>query len=343
MSTAVESLLRFAPQLADGMKQGGHYVMVCCPFHGESTPSMSISTFKPVFTCFACKSSGHIAQLFTHFGMPRAVVDAILPRSSYTKPDTVRDKIVKGLNPFRGKFALNEGILDAYRLMPYGLKDAGFKVTTLRHFEVGWDSKNDRITFPLRTAFGDLVGVSGRANIDGVEPRYKIYDKELKERNDYQIPDTYTMSEVKSAVLWHAHVVRPLFFLNETEHDRIILTEGFKACMWTWQVGYEDTVALIGSSLSPTQAELIARATRHVTLFLDNNEAGISGTLRAGKMLTQKGCVVDVATYPDEREQPDDLTPEEVFLALDCPTTFLAWGRAHRAPEPLSKWTRRVA
>ena len=217
---ALETLLRLAPQLADGMKPGPGHIMVRCPYHGdgmEKTPSMSISTWKPVWFCHSCKASGHMAQLLGTFGLSKDAISAILPRSeNYTKPETVATKILKGGNPFKGKFILDEGILDVYRLAPTSLKNAGYKPATLRHFEVGFDNKNYRITYPLRTAFGDLVGISGRSLYPDWEPRYKIYDRELKERTDYNIPDSYTMEEVKSGILWHAHVIRPFFFLKKT-------------------------------------------------------------------------------------------------------------------------------
>jgi DNA primase len=344
----LDKLLQHAPQLADGLRQGPGHVMVRCPYHAggrEKTPSMSISTWKPVYMCHGCKAAGHLSQLFRTFGLSRDAIELILPRGKevYEKEaSSVAAKMLKGIDPFRGKFILNEEILDFYRLMPVGLHQAGFEVDTLRHFEVGFDTKNVRVTFPLRTVFGELVGISGRTAIEGVEPRYKIYDRELKERPDFRVPEAYSMEEVKSAVLWHAHVVRPMFFLQNTGKQVITVTEGFKACMWTWQSGVEDVVALVGSYLTPTHAELLARATRKVTLFLDNNEAGWKGTRKAGRSLLRKGVEVCVAKYPDEREQPDDLSPQEVLQAIEQPESFLRWSLQHPEPEPIRKLLKRI-
>lgn len=348
MSEAIEKLLQIAPGLAEGMKPGPGHIMVRCPYHGdgrEKTPSMSISTWKPVFFCHGCKISGHLAQLLGTYGLGANAIDIILPKvgGAYTKPETISTKIVKGIDPFRGKFVLDEGILDYYRLAPTALKATGYASKTLRHFEVGYDAKNHRVTYPLRTVFGDLVGISGRTLYEGIEPRYKIYDRELKERTDYHVPQSYTMEEVKSSVLWHGHVVRPMFFLRNSGKEDLVVTEGFKACMWTWQAGVEDTVALVGSYLTQSHAELIARATRKVILFLDNNEAGFKGTHRAGRLLLKKGCEVCVAKYPDQREQPDDLTPDEVHTAINEKETLRAWTAQHPDPEPLSKLLKRVS
>lgn len=346
--SAIDTLFKVAPHLADGMKLGPGHIMVRCPFHAggnEKTPSMSVNTWKPVFFCHGCKESGHVSALLRHFGMSRTAIDIVLPRGSaetYQKPQTLAAKIIKGHDPFRGRYVLDEGILDTYRLMPTSLQAAGFKKRTLRHFEVGFDDVEKRITYPLRTVFGELVGISGRTVHSFVEPRYKIYDGELKRRSDYHVPDSYSMEEVKSAILWHGHIVRPLFFLQNSGHESLIITEGFKACMWTWQAGFEDTVALVGSYLTTAHAELIARATRKVVLFLDNNEAGFKGTTRAGRLLLKKGVEVCVARYPDQREQPDDLSPEEILTAITSKQTLRDWMIEHPEPEPTKKVLRRV-
>jgi DNA primase len=118
--------------------------------------------------------------------------------------------------------------------------------------------------------------------------------------------------------------------MKDKRKDPFIVTEGFKACMWTWQSGYQDTVALVGSYLTAEHAELIARAVEGpVILFLDNNEAGVKGTRHAGNLLQAKGVDARVARYPDAREQPDGLTPEEVLCAIECPLSFQEWKKQH--------------
>ncbi len=327
--SAIDTLFEMYPALADGAKPGPDHVMVRCPYHGdgkEKTPSMSISLSKPVFFCHGCKVAGHLAQLLKKAGLGQTAIDVLLPRGERIKHEkkNIAARLLKGESPFDPKYVLDETILDIYRLAPTALLRAGYDKQTLRHFEVGYDSKQMRITYPLRTVFGDLVGISGRAMLEG-GARYKIYDRELKERTDYCVPADYTMESVKKSLLWHGHVVRPLLFQRSYQATELIIVEGFKACMWTWQAGYQDTVALVGSYLSDEHAELIARAVKRVLLFLDNNEAGRKGTFGAGMKLLRKGVQVEVANYPDDREQPDDLCPEEIDQAFDTRTSFRAW------------------
>jgi DNA primase len=335
MTDVASALFSLAPGLQANSKRGSGYVMIQCPFHGsgqEKTPSCSVSLEKPVFFCHACQASGHLSKILKSFGLGREGVSTILKATGMDKPGpalSARGKVAARLtastNVYRGPFILDEDILDDYRMAPKALMRQGFDKRTLRHFEVGYDVSNMRITFPIRNIYGELVGISGRAILDYQEPRYKIYDSEMKLRDGFHIPEDYSMEEVKDAVLWHAHVVRPFFYTNTEQDEPFIVTEGFKACMWTWQAGYQSTVALIGAYLTGLHAELIASTVQYVILFLDNNEAGWRGTVRAGRILSQYGIDVRVAAYPDEREQPDDLTTEEVRLSIKNAERYIHW------------------
>jgi DNA primase len=335
-SNIAEALFAVAPQLRDSVVRGSNYILVQCPFHGggnERTPSCSVSLEKPVFFCHSCMTSGHISQVFRQFGLGKASIDVVLADVGMdhayrgkTAAGKVAMRLTAGHNAFRGRYVLDEDLLDAYRQAPTALLRAGFEKATLRHFEVGYDVTNMRITFPIRNVYGDLVGISGRAILDELTPRYKIYSQELIDRG-FQVPADYSMEEMKDAVLWHAHVVRP--FLYKADDEALVITEGFKTCMWTWQSGYQSTVALVGAYLTDMHVELITTAVRYVVLFLDNNEAGWKGTLRAGRILSKKGIYVKVAVYPDGREQADALTSDEVKLAIRNSESFFNWSKKH--------------
>jgi hypothetical protein len=66
-----------------------------------------------------------------------------------------------------------------------------------------------------------------------------------------------------------------------------------------------------------------------VYLFLDNNEAGITGTLKTGEKL-MRSLPVKVIEYPerlanDEDAQPDDLTIEELLEAKSSAVSYAIW------------------
>lgn len=329
----IGSLLSVAPHLRSGMGGGSSYALISCPFHGggkERTPSMSVSREKPLFYCHSCQESGHVSRLFRHYGTPKEMIDKFIEAAGMNvafekaKLGKVGARVAVGEDPFRGRFILEEDILNQFRLAPLELVRAGFEKETLRHFEVGFDRTNLRITFPLRNIYGDLVGVSGRAVVDGMEPRYKIYKKEFENAtvDSYQVPDDYSMDSVKEAILWHAHIIHPVLF---REHGAILVTEGFKAAMWLWQAGFRNVVALVGAYLTEFHSEILATHTDTVILFLDNNAAGKKGTYYGARQLEKRNVDTWVAFYPDERQQPDDLSYAEVDEAINKYQTFSEW------------------
>ncbi len=333
MSSIIEALFTVAPHLAEKSIPSGSYYMICCPFHGggnEKTPSMSVSIEKPVFFCHSCSSSGHVSQLLKQYGMGKSAIDLILKSSGLdsvvTKEDRIGARYASSTKPYRGRYVLDEDVLDVYRKAPVILLNAGFKKTTLRHFECGYDKGNLRATFPLRNVYGELVGVSGRAVIEGMEPRYKIYQQELIQRKDIHVPVDYSMEETKEVLLWHAHVVRPIL-MNTNEF--VVVTEGFKACMWIWQTVYQQVVALVGAYLTLEHAEILATSVQRVVLMLDNNPAGHKGTHYAGERLIRRGVEVLVAKYPDERQQPDNLVDHELVDAIEYAEPFTMWRDKH--------------
>lgn len=329
---SVEELLReLAPQILNGASIAEDRVMVRCPFHSggqERTPSCAVSRKKPVFFCHGCSASGHISKFLRELEVPTDIARSASERVDYDFSDgstaTGKHSIFSGNNPYRGKFILDDELLDGWRLCPMGLKQAGFKESTLKYFEIGVDQGNQRVIFPLRNLYGELIGVSGRTLIDGVEPRYKIYS--ARDLASFGVDPKYSTREIKGALLWHAHLVFPIAFRDTSP---IIVVEGFKAAMWVWQAGFQNVVALVGSHLTKLQAEILARTASKIFLFLDNNEAGKKGTRTAGQLLVNKN-IVNVVEYPDLRKQPDNLSALEVKSAIGASINYVQWKLKNR-------------
>lgn len=332
MNDIIELIGRFSPHTVEKFSRGGSYVLVRCPFHGggmENTPSCSVSTVQPVFFCHSCQESGHIRKLFRQIGVQKEIGDTLIETLGFDARGHYEKRrgdyqLYHGTDPYRGRFRLDEEILDSFRLKPLELERKGFREHTLRHFEVGMDLDRARITFPLRNVYGDLVGISGRTVIDAT-PRYKIYKQELIKQ--FGLPPDYSMDSVKESIFWHGHVVYPFAFRTD---DPLILCEGFKAAMWTWQAGLHDVMAIVGAYFSERHTELISRTRSPVILFLDNNEAGIKGTYHAGERLRRAtSSEVRVARYPDLRQQPDELSDAEILQAIEHSYSYKEWRREH--------------
>jgi DNA primase len=231
---------------------------------------------------------------------------------------TPPQKDIRTFNP-KSNDTLPENLLGIFDYCPTLLRDAGFSEDTLRSFDIGFDFYHNRITYPLRDVDGKLVGISGRS-IDGKGPRYKIYKEEYK---TWGLPAAKEPN--RSALLWNIHRAAPECLLANRP---IVLVEGFKACMWVWQSGCTNVVALLGSKTTREQQWILEQYGFPVILMLDGNEAGRNGTLKSGYSL-QKSLLVKVAILPEDK-QPDDLTIEQIHHVLDTAVIFQKW--SYRQP-----------
>lgn len=316
-----DSVLEIAQKYLTRIKRtGSENIMAVCPFHlkdgqSETTPSFTMSLTKGLYFCFACQESGNLFTFLRNVGVPRLLLErqfrplldqiaAFTPK----KPDPLRPGVFD-------KNPLPESLLGLFDHCPLGLLEEGFEEELLQKYDVGFDRDHMRITFPLRDLNGNLVGISGRTVVDEF-PRYKVYDKEY-ERWGYPFRRTD-----KRIVLWNADRVYPSAFFEPKA--RVVLVEGFKACLRLIQSGIPHTMALLGTHLSYEQQWVLERIGGEVYLMLDNNEWGQIGTARVGTKLSAS-LTVKVVEYPEEKPQPSDLGPTEVHEALTSAKDFYLW------------------
>lgn len=309
-------------------KSGPENVMAICPFHVKSDgteerrPSFAMSLTNGLWFCHSCQSSGNLYTFLRDVGLShhqiefhhRLTLEAA--RKNAPQPmDALRCQVVSN-NP------IEEGLLGIFEACPTSLLQAGFKEETLRHFDIGFDETHLRVTYPIRDLEGKLVGISGRS-VNDYWPKYKIYDEEYKA---WDLPPR--MNWDKRLYMWNANTVYPQLMF-QTNPSYIVVVEGFKACMWLWQCGIKNVVALLGTYLSPEHKWVLERLGAPVYLFFDNNEPGQIGTEKAVKRL-RRSLIVNVIEYPDrlideEDAQPDSLTAEEVVEQMNRPVTSHQW------------------
>jgi DNA primase len=101
---------------------------------------------------------------------------------------------------------------------------------------------------------------------------------------------------------------------RETTDRPLIIVEGFFDAIKLHQHGYRNVVALMGSTMTAAQEELIRRNTNsnsHIVVMFDEDEAGKSGREAVATRLS-KFCFVKIHVFGKPDMQPEDLTAEEV-------------------------------
>ena len=84
------------------LKKGGANLMGLCPFHGEKSPSFSVSPSKQFYYCFGCGASGDAIRFLTeHTGA--SFRDAVTDLAQPGGPDRARRRALRGRAPRRGR------------------------------------------------------------------------------------------------------------------------------------------------------------------------------------------------------------------------------------------------
>jgi len=308
------------------------FVASACPFHKggqERHPSFWIDRSTGRWGCFACQESGKsLKELLRRLGLSSRKVEAEIEEAEKDsakafKLDQLKRK-KKARASFKGEYVLPEAVLGIFDFLPIDLLEAGFTEETLEKHDIGFDKRNRRITFPIRDAFGSLIGISGRATVPGDMPRYKLYDG----RRTYNGKETmgelgewcprYTNATVRNH-LWGSHLVHE--DLSSGEWDQLIIVEGFKAALWMKQCGWFHTVATMGTKMTQSQERIIRQwgPEGGVIILTDNNDPGLQAARQWGLRLATSTFPVYRAYYPedkDESTQPDDLSETELEEVL---------------------------
>jgi DNA primase len=312
------------------LRKAGVNLVALCPFHQEKTPSFAVHPVKQIFHCFGCGVGGDIFKflmLIENLSFPEAlqrVAEKTGVKLREYHPDAAsgaaareREALQK-IHEVAARFftaqlgATVEGRAARVYLTDRGLNDeviARFRLgyapseghALLKHLEAAafspetmersglvlaeaegrrrLDRFRRRVIFPIARESGAVVAFGGRALGEDL-PKYL---------NSPETP-VYT----KSRVLFHldraAQVIR--------KTDEAILVEGYMDAIAVASAGFEQVVASCGTSLTASQARLLARYTRRVVVNYDPDSAGLAATERSLEILLEEGFDCRVLALP---------------------------------------------
>lgn len=276
----------------------GDRLSVFCPFpHDESgrlesNPSMAVYTESGRVICFSCGYRASVAKFLEDRGMSRDTArqyrDAFRRLEKEAKPKAKTSNLAAWVGFFR-------------RFYPRNLLDMAYRPETLDRYEVGYDTRFQRVTYPIRDRYGNLVAIVGGAISKDDLPKYKLYDEEIG------FPKAVRQDHRDH--LWGFHLVPP--------DQPYVVVEGYKACMWLYQAGI-NVCCTQGTGYGRKQVDLIVAECRPVMIMYDNDGPGqIAGVNLAGELISKIGARAGLVRYPRPVKQPDDLTPEELRQLLE--------------------------
>ena len=156
---------------------------------------------------------------------------------------------------------------------------------------VPYDRFRDRIMFPIADRSGRPIAFGGRALSKDVAAKY------------LNSPETPLFH--KGAVLYNHHLARKAAHAS----GRVIVVEGYIDVIAMASAGFPETVAPLGTALTPDQAALLWKMAEEPILCFDGDRAGRKAAYRAIDMalpLIGPGRSLRFALLP-EGQDPDDL------------------------------------
>ena len=145
--------------------------------------------------------------------------------------------------------------------------------------------------FPIHTAAGRLVGFGGRT----------LGDDKAKYVNTSETDQFH-----KSRLLYGFHQAKRAL----RDSRRALLVEGYFDVLGAVASGMEQSVASMGTSLTPEQAKLLKRYVDEVIIAYDGDAAGEKAFQRALPILLAEGLTVRRARFPAGHD-PDSLRLEQ--------------------------------
>jgi DNA primase len=300
------------------LKKGGANLMGLCPFHGEKSPSFSVSPSKQFYYCFGCGASGDALKFLTEFnGMPfmEAVRDLAqqvglpMPESNATPEQEARADEERAHRTTL--FALLERAGEHYRAQLKAnpravgyLKKRGLTGAIAARFGLGYAAEGwrtlagvfPRYDDPLLAECGLVISSGGEADGGGEEKRYdRFRDRIMFPIRSVKgeligfggrVLDTGEPKYLNSPETPVFHKGRELYGLFEARQGLrakgyALVVEGYMDVVALAQWGYPNAVATLGTACTAEHVAKLLRFTDAVVFSFDGDAAGRRAAGRA--------------------------------------------------------------
>lgn len=299
------------------LKRAGTIFKGLCPFHGEKTPSFTVTPDRETWHCFGCGEHGDIFTfLMRRDGLDfrealgRLAEKAGVELSERTASEDrrrrrLREALEAAIAWYREVFLQAH---QAERARDY-LAERGFATETLERFSIGyapntWEAMSKRLR---GKGFSDAeltdAGLASPSTRGGVYDRFRgriiIPIRDASGRaiglGGRIMPDTEGPKYLNSPATALFDKSRTLYGIDLAKgpirrEKLAVIVEGYTDVMTAHQAGFGNVVASLGTALTAGQVELANRYADAVALAYDVDLAGEAATQRG--LLEELGPVV---------------------------------------------------
>lgn len=320
--------------------KGGRYWGLC-PFHGEKTPSFTVTPDKGVYYCFGCHQGGSIysfimeMEKLTFVEAVRFLAKRAGVEISWEDKTENSDKRSAFLELYRRVAGSLHHILMnreiAERARNY-LQERGFDQDTLSFFQVGYAPADSNWLYGFlrkKNYSEDFLKASALFSL-----RYGRINPYFRDRIIFPIKNTRgeviafggrTLGNLEPKYLNSPET--PFFRKGENlygldqaikairEEKNFILVEGYLDVLALKQCGMDSAVAPLGTSLTEGQVRLLKRYSEKGLLLFDSDEAGLRASRKAINLFERSDVQIGVAEL-SEGSDPADIMQKEGCEAL---------------------------
>ncbi len=291
------------------LKKGGANYMGLCPFHGEKSPSFSVSPTKQFYHCFGCGKNGNaIGFLMEHAGMTfiEAVKDLAQQYGMQVPEDDASPQDRERAARQREKQATLTDVMEkageAYRkhlkassrAIGY-LKGRGLSGEIARQFGLGYAPEGWRSLASVFANYDDpLLAESGLVivNEDDDSGESKRYDR-FRDRVMFPIRNVKGecigfggrvlgdekpkyLNSPETPVFSKGRELYGLFEARQSlrEQGYVLVTEGYMDVVALAQLGFPNAVATLGTACTTDHVQKLFRFTDSVVFSFDGDAAG---------------------------------------------------------------------
>ena len=311
------------------LKKTGANFKACCPFHGEDTPSFVVSPSKQIYHCFGCGVGGDSIKFVMEYEK-LTYPEALEKLASMTNVSLEHDAGYKKIDSsIIGK--VNEHyqkLLTHHTESIQYLKSRGISDFSIEKFEIGYASTSndtinflktnflnladakefgiidtgqnglysrfiERITFPIYTINGTLVGFGGRT-ITGHNAKY------------VNSPQTKLFN--KSRLLYGYSLAKEMIYKQKT----LIVTEGYLDVIMLHQAGFSNAVATLGTALTEEHLPLLKRGEPKIIVAYDGDKAGLNAAYKASLLLSHSQFQGGVVIFSDGQDPADMVNAKKI-------------------------------
>ncbi len=322
-------------------KKGSSY-MGLCPFHGEKTPSFSVSRSKQMYHCFGCGVGGNVFTFimeyenYTFIEALKMLADRSgvnLPKAEFSEEEKqnkdLKTKLLE-INKAAAKYFFYQLKSERGKYAYQYLRGRGLSDETIVKFGLGYSNKysNDLYQYLRNLGYNDsILKETGLITMDEAKG---VHDK-FWNRVMFPIMDVNNkvigfggrvmgdgmpkyLNSPETKIFDKSRNLYGMNFARLSRKKNIIICEGYMDVIALHQAGFNNAVASLGTAFTGLQAKLLKRYTDEVLVCYDSDTAGTKAALRAIPILKDAGLtakIINMKPYKDPDEFIKALGQEE--------------------------------